>query len=147
MLRVSSLMCFPVRHARLPSLTLLARKFPADFSSMGRVQTPSDIFLTVSRRDRPQATVCVVCAPVVLDKIVTEIVLFSSVLLSSSIRKRLYPQHPPGQAVVTGVFPSPPRYYTVFTRSLASVFFCWHHCSFLVTLFALVHFGSLWFRR
>ena len=34
---------------------------------------------------------------------------WSSLLLSSSTRKRFHPQRPSGQAVVTGVFPSSPR--------------------------------------
>ena len=38
------------------------------------------------------------------------IFLRSSLLLSSSTRRRFYPQRSPGQAVVTGVVPSPPRY-------------------------------------
>ena len=35
---------------------------------------------------------------------------FPSLLLSSSTRRRFYTQRPSGQAVVTGVVPSPPRY-------------------------------------
>ena len=34
----------------------------------------------------------------------------SSLQLSSSTRRRFYPRRPHGQAVVTGVVPSPPRY-------------------------------------
>ena len=35
---------------------------------------------------------------------------FITKILSSSSRRRFYPQRAPGQAVVTGVVPSPPRY-------------------------------------
>ena len=35
---------------------------------------------------------------------------YSSLLLSSSTRRRFYPQRSSGQAVVTGIVPSPPRY-------------------------------------
>ena len=35
---------------------------------------------------------------------------FSSLLLSSSTRRRFYPQRSSGQAVATGAVPSPPRY-------------------------------------
>ena len=38
------------------------------------------------------------------------IFFLSSLLLSSSTRGRFYPQRSSGQAVVTGVIPSPPRY-------------------------------------
>ena len=37
-------------------------------------------------------------------------IFFPSLLHSSSTRRRFYPQRPSGQAVVTGVVPSPPRY-------------------------------------
>ena len=36
------------------------------------------------------------------------------ILLSSSTRRRFYPQRPSGQAVVTGAVPSPPRYVPSF---------------------------------
>ena len=39
---------------------------------------------------------------------------FVSLLLSSSTRRRFYPQRSCGQAVVTGVVPSPPRYVPSF---------------------------------
>ena len=40
----------------------------------------------------------------------TFFLLFFSLLLSSLTRRRFYPLRASGQAVVTGVYPSPPRY-------------------------------------
>ena len=42
------------------------------------------------------------------------IIFWSSLLLSSSTRRRFYPQRSSGQAVVTGVVPSSPRYVPSF---------------------------------
>ena len=42
------------------------------------------------------------------------LILLSSLALSSSTRRRLYPQRSSGQAVVTSVVPSPPRYVPSF---------------------------------
>ena len=44
----------------------------------------------------------------------THCCFFKSSLLSSSSHRRLYPQRPSGQAVVIGLFPSPPRYFVSF---------------------------------
>ena len=50
----------------------------------------------------------------VLTAYVFQLFIKSSLLLSSSTRRRFYPQRSPGQAVVTGVVPSPPRYVPSF---------------------------------
>ena len=44
----------------------------------------------------------------------------SSLLFSSSTRRRFYPQRSSGQAVVTGVVPSPPRYVPSFLSRIGS---------------------------
>ena len=46
----------------------------------------------------------------------------SSFLLSSSTRTRFYPQRSSGQAVVTGVVPSPPRYVPLIFIAHRSAF-------------------------
>ena len=43
-----------------------------------------------------------------------KLLFFPSLFLSSSTRSRFYPQRCSGQAVVTGVVPSPPRYVPSF---------------------------------
>ena len=46
---------------------------------------------------------------------------FASLLLSSSIRRRFSPPRSSGQAVVTGVVPSPPRYVPSFLSLIGGI--------------------------